>query len=324
MGRRLSNKVSVVLRTAIGLTLIGGLLWTIGPASLVEGLSDLVFSYLALAVLAQVAAKVVWALRWQEILRVSGIDKGLVELLVVLHIGFFFNNFLPSSMGGDVVRGYYSAAGRENLAAAYGVVIAERLIGFAALALMCAIAILVVLLNGTSQFPSTLLLSALIGCVAILLGGAVLFFSNLWSFVVNVFARFPKAHQLATELGRAMQFTKKPGSRTYRVAALSMLLQIIGVLFYVASARAVGISLSTVSFFFVVPVAVLASMVPISLNGLGLREGALVGLMQGFGVAVGASGAFAILARLIDFAFALLGGILFVFAGAPVKRMVKT
>jgi uncharacterized protein (TIRG00374 family) len=112
-----------------------------------------------------------------------------------------------------------------------------------------------------------------------------------------------------------MQFMRQPHCRVWRVVYLSLVIQIAAILFFLFTARAVGVTIGAVSFFVVVPLAVIASMVPISLNGLGLREGAFVGLLQLFGVAAAVAGAFAVLARLVDFVVAALGGIVFALRG---------
>lgn len=305
---------SVAVRAVLGLLLLGTLLWLVGPASLVEQLGNVSVGYIALAFAAQAATKVFWAMRWQEILRVGGIDKSLPDLIGLVLVGMFFNNFLPSAMGGDIVRGYYSSGGKGTAAAAYGAVLVERLTGFAALAALCALSLLVAELVGIDQLSPPLVVSTLLVCAGIMAGCALMFLWTGWSdLLLRVFRDRPKAVSVITGLGNALQFMRRPGCRIWRVVALSLLVQIAAILFFLWTARAVGIGLSSVSFFIVVPLAVIASMVPISLNGLGLREGAFVGLLQAFGVAATVAGAFAVLARLIDFVVAACGGLVFVF-----------
>ncbi|MBN1237367.1 MAG: flippase-like domain-containing protein, partial [Gammaproteobacteria bacterium] len=230
----------------------------------------------------------------------------------------------PSSMGGDVVRGYYSAGGKGTAAAAFGAVLAERLAGFAALAAVCAVALIGAEAAGGGEWPTLFVAAALLVCAGIVACCGVMFLWTGWSDVLlRTFGGRPKAVYLITELSNAMQFMRRPGCRVWRVVYMSVLVQIAAILFFLFTARAVGIALPAVSFFVVVPLAVIASMVPVSLNGLGLREGAFVGLLQLLGVAASVAGAFALLARLVDFVVAAIGGLIFAFR-RPAQRGVPT
>lgn len=308
----MKSSAATVFRICFGALLLGLLLWLVGPMSLVEQLQNVSAGYLALAFAAQGATKVFWAMRWQEILRVGGIDQKLPNLVGLVLVGQFFNNFLPSSMGGDVVRGFYSASGKGTVPAAYGAVLSERLVGFAALAGVCAVAILGLVLAGSDLLSATAIATALLLCTGIIVASGIMFFSTGWSdLLLRRVRNRPKLTFLVNELSKAMQFMRQPDCRVWRVVYLSVVIQISAILFFLFAARAVGITIPTVSFFVVVPLAVIASMVPISLNGLGLREGAFVGLLQIFGVAASVAGAFAVLARLVDFVVAAFGGIVF-------------
>jgi glycosyltransferase 2 family protein len=292
--------------------------------SLVEQLQGVSGGYLVLAFAAQGVTKIFWAMRWQEILRAGGIEQKLSGLVGLVLVGQFFNNFLPSSMGGDVVRGYYSAGDKGSVPAAYGALFAERLIGFAALAAVCAVAIFSVAAAGGDFLPPAFVVTALVACAGVIVGSGVMFLTTGWSdLLLRLLRNRPKLIFLIAELAKAMQFMRQPNCRVWRVVYLSVVVQIAAILFFLFAARAVGITTPTVSFFVVVPLAVIASMVPISVNGLGLREGAFVGLLQVFGVAASAAGAFAILARLIDFVVAAFGGVVFAFRARWRKELVE-
>jgi uncharacterized iron-regulated membrane protein len=73
--------------------------------------------------------------------------------------------------------------------------------------------------------------------------------------------------------------------------------------------RAVGADVSWTLFAVAIPVTLLATLTPFSLNGLGLREGVLVGLLAHAGVSSGHAGALSILIDLQMLPFALLGAV---------------
>ena len=112
------------------------------------------------------------------------------------------------------------------------------------------------------------------------------------------------------DLSRALELFNRPETRKLWVIINSLALQVIAVLFHLACARAVGLETPALVFFLVVPASVIVALLPITLNGLGLREGVLVGLLVSAGAPAAGAGAFALLALLVTSSFALIGGII--------------
>ena len=88
----------------------------------------LVIAALALYML----AIVVNGLKWQVLLRAQGIRVPFTAMLQFLFVGFFFNNFLPANVGGDVMRGYGLARYTDRTADAAVSVIVDRVVGLMA------------------------------------------------------------------------------------------------------------------------------------------------------------------------------------------------
>ncbi|MDQ1301531.1 MAG: glycosyltransferase 2 family protein, partial [Chloroflexota bacterium] len=80
-------------------------------------LAALVFYLLAIAINAA---------KWHVLLRAQGIRVPFDELLGIQFVGFFFNNFLPANVGGDVMRGYELARYTDRTADAAVSVIVDR------------------------------------------------------------------------------------------------------------------------------------------------------------------------------------------------------
>jgi len=85
--------------------------------------------YLALAVGLVIGGLIVGAYRWQRLLIVQGVSVPLPRLISSYFVGLFFNNFLPTGMGGDVVRIYDVAKYSRQPSASAASVIAERALG---------------------------------------------------------------------------------------------------------------------------------------------------------------------------------------------------
>lgn len=302
------------VRAVVGLALLAVLLLRLDPRQVVGSFAGLVWGAVALAALAQAAAKLVWVYRWREILRANGLERGFWDLLAVVFIGLFFNNFLPTAVGGDLVRGYYAAGGRQGLASSYASVVIERALGILSLAVLAATASGIALVAGGTPLPRTLLTAVVAVGVLAVVGGLAAFSWRGWRPLAERWSRRAgRAAHLLESLARGMELFRRPATPRLAIVGSSLALQAIAVLFHLACARAVGLGTPALVFFLVVPASVVASMLPVTLNGLGLREGTLVGLLVLYGAPAGEAGAFALLALLLATTFALAGGLVYPF-----------
>src|SRR5260370_562762 len=125
-------------RAAMGLTLLALVLWKANAQSVLRSLSTLDARLFALAALLYGACQLLSSLRWGLILRAVGAPVRPRRLFALYLVGMFFNQLLPGSIGGDVVKMVALARG-----AAGGVsVVLDRLVGLAALLALAAAAAL--------------------------------------------------------------------------------------------------------------------------------------------------------------------------------------
>ena len=133
------------------------------------------------------------AVRWRMLLRVQGIDLGFFESLRLTFIGWFFNNWLPGSTGGDFVKAYYVAHLTHRKPEAVTVVFLDRFVGLAALGLMAGGALLAALHDPRIQAARIILLVFLAG----ILGGGTVYYNRRLRRVFRVdrvLARLPLRH----------------------------------------------------------------------------------------------------------------------------------
>ncbi len=319
--RRQTKTLVFVARAAIGLALLAFIVWRLDPAKMLDSSKELAWGSVGLALLAQASAKIVWGIRWKEILRANGIERGFWDLLALVFVGLFFNNFLPTSVGGDLIRGYYTRS-QGGLAASYAALLVERALGLVTLAALAGGAAVAALALGSPVPRSLLVLVGALGLALALLGTLVFVWRGWRRPVTRLVGRSERASRLAEAFWGALDLFRRADTRRAWIVTNSMALQIIAVLFHVACARAVGLDTPSLVLFLVVPASVLMSMLPVSINGLGVREGVLIGLLTAQGAPPATAGAFAVLALLISTAFALAGGIVYPFyrAGAPELR----
>ena len=213
------------------------------------------------------------AWRWRLLLTGLGRTAPMRQLTASYLIATFFNNFLPSNIGGDIVRVRDGSKLTGSTTSSLAVVGIDRILGFGALYVLAAIAFLMA--------PAPV--RGLAGARAVLLGLALLF-----SALAYVFFRPGTAGRLMgfsrlASIGWARERfeTVQDAVHAYRArvgliwaaALASLAVQALAVLYYLAVARALGIPLPAAAAFLMVPLCTLLQALPVSFNGWGLREG---------------------------------------------------
>jgi uncharacterized protein (TIRG00374 family) len=121
-----------LFRAIISFGLIGYLLYIADLPKLLNILSSIDILGFVLALFVCLLSLLVMSLRWHILNLSHGIQTGTPQLFVFYLIGLFFNNFLPTSIGGDLARVYYLAKDSGNRSASIGIVFLERIIGLLA------------------------------------------------------------------------------------------------------------------------------------------------------------------------------------------------
>ncbi len=301
----------VLLRTLLGLGLLAAVVWWLDPREILSSVATVKRGPMILAVLTQVLAKLIWTFRWQAILRANQLERGFWDLFAVVHIGLFFNTFLPSSVGGDIVRGYYTSRGaRDRTLVSYLSVLIERILGLATFAALAAIAAALALISESTPIPRQLLVSVVAVGAAIAGGGALVF---AWTGWTRIARKLPIPDHWIDDISKGLELFRRPTTPRFLILSSSVAIKLLGILLYVLLGRALGLDLAPAVYFLVIPAAAVAAMLPVTLNGLGIREGVTAGLLSAFGAPTASAGALALLALAIITGFALLGGVFYAF-----------
>lgn len=212
--------------------------------------------------------------RWRLLLRAQHVDLGFGRLMNSFLVAVFANNFLPSNIGGDVVRVRDTArpAGSKTLATA--VVLADRGVGVLGLAFVAACGSTLAAFRSEAIGPigPALLWSALF--VALTLGVLVLALPHRVGLLARPL-RFIHAEwvdqRIATLTSALVRFRGSPRAMLAGFAG-AIVVQAILVAYYLAVAGAIHLSVPIGHLAILVPVSFIVQMVPLSLNGLGVRE----------------------------------------------------
>jgi len=272
----LKRSALLVLKIGVSLALLGYLLSTTDLDAIqrrVRG-GDPVLLALAMALYAGILAISTW--RWRVLLQAQGFQAPLAHLSGSYLVATFFNNFLPSNIGGDVIRIRDSSRLTGSTTTSLAVVAIDRILGLGAL---YALAVAAYLAGGASvrrlagATPVLLLLGLVFGVLAYVF------------FRPGIARRLMGASGLArVEWARKRFETVQAAVHVYRsqVAAVwiaflgSVALQALVVLYYYNVARALRIPLPLGACFLMVPLCTLVQTVPVSFNGWGIRESVFI------------------------------------------------
>ncbi len=273
-----------ILRWLVPLGLIGFLLSQIQWDEILPLLARVSWTSLLASALAFLLSQFVIAIRWQYLLRVQEIRISLARLTWLVLLGAFASNFLPTTVGGDLVKMAAVANGQPKRAVAVASVLADRLFNLAAMFFWLPLALT---LQGAKPLVET-------GAASTSALMRAPFVEKIWSRLKRVF-----------EAGRVW-FT----SPRHVVVALALSWLSIGasfVSFWIVT-QALGISISFWQAAGVAVISYFAALFPISVNGLGLLEGSVTALLLTQGASLEQGLAAAILIRLVTMAVSLLGG----------------
>ncbi len=266
------------LKTALKLLLTFALLAVVVSQMELEKfsktLSSMDLSWVVLALSLQLLAAVPAVQRWRLILRSFEIRKGFLPLLKLALIGSFFNLFLPTGIGGDFIRGFYLSrnVGR-GISSILTTILLERSGGLCALLLIGTIASA---LSGIeiSDFPAVYLFLVFLAGYSLI--NLLLFLPWVHTQIDLLLKRwgFDSVAAKMELIYEGLQALGRDGRTLGGTLVLSLIVQFVSILVVWALAQAIGATASFSTFLIFIPLINLTLMIPLTISGIGLREGA--------------------------------------------------
>lgn len=309
-----------LLKLGVSAGLIGYFLWRIDIQQFLQTFAAARFSYIAVALVVYLIAQGVSAVRWTMLARPLGIKTPFKDLLQYYLIGMFFNLFAPSTVGGDVSRVYYLVKDEEAEAKGRSVttvhaamsVLMDRAIGMVVLVWLGALGLL---LFPDYAVPETVRSATFLLATGLFLG----------ALLMPVLRRFlpEDGPQLAVKLRLALRSYRLHWRALLAAAALSLAVHLVQAWMHTVMGRALGLELPLSFCLIVYPLVGTFAAIPISLNGLGLREGGYIFLLAVIGISAEQGIAFSILLLLIVALDSMIGGLIFLLQQMPKRQMAR-
>ena len=279
----MSRRTRVVLEALVSGVLLAAILHWAGIHRVLHELSRTQLRWFLPAVAVSIATVPVMALRWRLLLSAKGIDAPLAWLTRTYFVALFAGQFLPAAIGGDAVRAVELGRRTEDAPEAVASVLIDRLVGVVSLV---ALALIAFTLGGhAAGGVEVVLAEAAFGLAAVAILG-LLFSPGLRGLAARFLEPRVEGRQLAAgqRFYDALHSYREHRSVLAAVFVLALVVQFarMGTIWMLVKALGLdgpgGVQLSEV--FAVGPVLFAALILPVSLNGIGVREAVFVYLLR--------------------------------------------
>jgi len=246
-------------------------------------------AFILLAILINMFLSIAVAYRLKLLMSGQKVFISIKDAVYLTFIGYFFNNFLPTAIGGDIVKAYYASKKTNNKVASYAAVLTDRLLGFVATLLIALIGILFIGKSLDNKF-----IVSIVPVIFILTAAMIIFLLKKNNRVEKAYSGkkgiFYKIKEKSSKLYDGINLYRNSPRLLVKAIVLSFGLQAVSISSVYLLVLSIGGDIPLFRLFLIIPLIWAVSMLP-SLNGLGVREGAFVYFLKGY---IGPEKAFAI------------------------------
>jgi hypothetical protein len=308
----------MAVKIAVSVALLAFLFSKIDTGRLWAGARNASLPWLAAAMVVQAVNLIASTWRWQLLLHAQDVKLKNSTLLGSYFVALFFNNFLPSNVGGDVIRIRDTAVAVRSKTLATTVVLVDRALGLMALVLISAVGA-----TAAARFYGS--------------GASPIWPSWLWAFFAAGAAVTMPVVYAPESFGRLLQpltvvHPEWVGSRIDKLTATlnrfrehpgalascfsgAILVQGLMVVFYLAVVYALKIPVTASELAVIVPISLVVQMLPVSVNGLGLREATFSFYFARLGLPIESAVLLSLMGAVLLMIFSLGGAVVYVSRG---------
>ena len=277
--------------------------------ALIERLHRLEPGWLLFAVGLMATQLLLLSARWRQIAISCGTDLGFAGALQINFIAAFFNQVLPSTVGGDGVRIWFAARRGAGWANATYSVLLDRIFGVFVLALVVAACLPWTLQLIREPVPRAVLLMLACGAIAgpllVLLAGTHF---DGWLRQRAITRHMAAAAEAAAKICRSLRSVAI-------VVGCSIMIHLLTISAAWCCVKAVAAPVGFTHVLFLMPPVLLIATVPISIAGWGVRESSMIAAFAYAGLAEGDGLTLSILFGAVSFVIGIIGGIVWISSG---------
>jgi len=305
----MKNRLLNLLKIGLSVGLLALLLTQIGIGDAMGAIREMDLGAFAMAFLLFQLGILIRAYRWQGLLDAVQLQVPLGRLVVLYYVGGFFNTFLPTGVGGDVVRIYELSRDSQRTPESVGTVFVDRLSG---------LVVLFGLALAALPFSGGLITTELKLVTLAIAGGGILaawlLFQQSWAD--RLLGLLPFGDRLRGKVMDLYQAVHACGTGAMgRALGVSLLFNLILISHVAVLAMGLDIQVSLWYYLLFVPLVSFSLVLPISISGLGVRETTFVLLFGQAGVDQPQALALSLAFYGVTVATGLVGGVVYILEG---------
>ena len=247
-------------------------------------------------------------IRWFLFMRALNLDVAVGQVCRYFFIGLFCNLFLPTSIGGDLVKAIGLSRGVGQKPKVFASVVLDRLSGFAGLVIVAALAYAVG--RRLIDAPSVIIPIAFLTVLSLVLGG-MLFNQTLYRFFGGLVRKFPRLQRGILQMHEDVMLMSGKKRTAWGCVALSCIIQVLSAIMFYLIALALHQDVRFLPFLVFSPIVSAVTFLP-SIGGLGVREVGWVYLLAKVGLDKGVAVGLSLIGFFFIIITGLIGGIVYV------------
>lgn len=313
-------KPIVILKTVISIGLLVLIFTHIDIAQTWKQFQTLSLPFITFALIYYTGCQWLSCWRWLVILHSTGHSVSMISLLSSYFAGMFLNIFLPGSFGGDVYRIYRVTKETKDSEAALVSVFLERFTGLFALSAL-AILGLPPAVRVVGRWDIILLF---FGCVIALVGGVLLIASPQLLKIAEPWLKKLNLQNLAVRFAKIQILLRQFAQHRQALGmsiSLSFLLMLAIVYYHYLIAQQLKIPISYLELLVFIPIIAVITLIPISLGGLGVKEGLWIYLFNRIGLTGEQALLLSVTMTMLGWLLALPGGVILLLDSAGLQQM---
>ncbi len=306
------DKLKIILKIVFSVAVMAFIVSKIDLAALGKVLSSANILLIILSFFVFAPLMLLMVVRWKLLLDIFHKEIPFKDLVSVYWIGLFFSLFLPSAIGGDAVKMYKLSKHHGKPIEVSTSVLMDRIVGLTSLCILSFGSILI--FRNSFDFD---LAGKIIGGVAFFLFMFYLIIFNVKAVkkipLVRPLLKFLKIEKIVRNLYLSFNFYFNHFTVLLKAVVVSFACNLIMAFSIYLLALAVGINISVVYFFVIMPIVFMISILPISMSGLGLQDGAYVFFLGQVGVPPALAFSMSLIGHVVRYLTGLIGGIFYLF-----------
>jgi uncharacterized protein (TIRG00374 family) len=300
------------LKFIFSFSIIAYLLIEVAPVKgILQTLSGATFFWLIISFSLHSLGLLISAYRWQILIKAQGDHVPLGFLAKSYLVSSFFNNFLPTRIGGDIVRIWDGSRYSRSLLKSSAIVLVERFTGVIIL-LVFAFAASLIRLDMAQKIPViwVSLFFSLLGLILV-----ALFFSP---FFARVLEKIPERGILSKIKPKIFAFReavliyKEKKSYFFKALFWAFLLQVNVIVHYFLIGKALHLKIQFIDYFIFIPIVHVVLLIPITISGFGLREGIYIEIFKFYGIAAPTAVSFSFIDVIFQLVVGLVGAYIYI------------